>query len=120
MKGLYFLKRDHPELNVSYILSSNEVVRDTFDYAGFLQQVFIKGGKPYYLPWDAWQINKFEEFMVRYEEICLSGAYTRLYPSVSGYLIYIEYYSKWLGERTKILYHNYFKLAVYTYDEDLY
>jgi hypothetical protein len=69
MKGLYFLKRDHPKLNVGYVIAREELIREAFDYHGFPQQFFITNGLPYAMPWDAWQINKFEEFMIRYEAI---------------------------------------------------
>jgi hypothetical protein len=35
MKGLYFMKRDYPKLNVGYVIAREELIREAFDYHGF-------------------------------------------------------------------------------------
>lgn len=59
MKSLLFLKREYPELNVGFVRIDQESVREAFDYFGIPQSVYIRNGKPYYLPWDAYWINKY-------------------------------------------------------------
>ncbi len=49
MKTFYFLKSEMPNLNCGIIESTNEILREVFDYTGLPQTIYIANGIPYYL-----------------------------------------------------------------------
>ena len=60
MKTLYFMQRDMSDLaNYAWLDTHEEFLREAFENDGLPQTVFIKDGKPYYVPWHAIGINKF-------------------------------------------------------------
>ena len=71
-------------------------MREAFENDGLPQTIFIKDGKPYYMPWNAVGFNRMLEFMIRYDEICID-AFEELHPIPSGVSIYLEYYKKNIG-----------------------
>ena len=71
-------------------------MREAFENDGLPQTIFIKDGKPYYMPWNAVGFNRMLEFMIRYDEICID-ALEDLKPIPTGALIYLEYYKKNIG-----------------------
>jgi len=71
------------------------------------------------MPWDSWQMNKFEEFMIRYEAIATEGSYHTLYPLADTKMIYFEYYQQHLGEFSKAFFQNYLKWFIHEFDEEL-
>ena len=74
MKTLYFLQRDYSDwANYAWMDTHEEFLREAFENDGLPQTIFIKDGKPYYVPWSAIGYNKMLEFMVRYEEIAVDA-----------------------------------------------
>jgi hypothetical protein len=92
MKSLLYLKQEYPEMNVGFIYTSEEGAREAFDYFGFPQSVYIKNGKPYYLPWEAFQINRYQEFLFRYKYLAVEGSYKELNPPATGFMLFFELY----------------------------
>ena len=79
-----------------WINTNDEYLREAFENDGLPQTIFIKDGKPYYMPWTAIGYNKMLEFMIRYEEIGID-ALKELQPIPTKYSIYLEYYKKNIG-----------------------
>jgi len=70
LKSLYFLQRDWgQEINIGIISSTDELVREAFEFRGIPQSIFIKDGKTYYMNWSQIGINRILEFIERPEAI---------------------------------------------------
>ena len=79
--------------------------------------MYIKNGKPYYLPWEAFQINRYQEFLFRYKYIAVEGTYKELNPPATGFKLFYELYLKFLGDVATGIFHDYFKRGIDRFDE---
>lgn len=97
MKSLYFLQRDFPEkATYAFVDSSEEFIRESFDYEKIPNCVYLVDGKPFYANWDVLGINLIQEFMERHEELS-PDAIDYLMPVPSAITIYPHYWLKGLG-----------------------
>lgn len=97
MKSLQFLQTDFDDFaNYGFINTHEEHLREAFENDGLPQTIFIKDGKPYYMPWVEMGYNRMLEFMIRYEELSIP-AREELYPIPVGFEIYPQYYLKNIG-----------------------
>lgn len=100
MKALYFFKKEKgDEVNVGYIFTHDEKLREAFSNKGYPTSLYVVDGKPYYMSWMTKHAHKFLEFAIRYEEINANEfTYKKLYPVRNDYDIYFEYVFKWIGK----------------------
>jgi hypothetical protein len=72
------------------------------------QTIFVVDGKTYYLQPFQLTINRVYEFLNRYDELGWPSYYESLSLPLEGYLIYLEYWKKGLGQFAKRFGHELF------------
>ena len=88
MKTLYFLQQNFKEdFNVAWLDTHDEYLREAFDNDGLPQTVYIRDGKPYYLPWDTMSTVAVLKFILKYEARAVSKL-IELGPVRSSFSIY--------------------------------
>jgi hypothetical protein len=98
MKTLYFLGRDFgDEINLGWINAEDESLLEIFENDGLPIHIYIKEGVGHYQLWDKLGINRFMEFMERYEELRVRAEVEFRAP-IKGIYLYPEYYKKAFGE----------------------
>ena len=104
MQTLFFLKRERPDINCGFILRDDEELREVFENQGLPQALYITEGNTYYMDNTQLGIEQVLEFLQRYKQLAVQGAYKELTPPFEGYLIYFEYWKKHAGLWAKRLY----------------